>query len=630
VIGQVIGGRYAIVRLLGEGAMGSVYEAKHTSSGRRVALKVISDELVGKGQVRARFALEAQAAAAIESEHVVHILDAGLDDAHQAPFIAMELLAGEDLDGALSRLGALSPEVTARLGVQACLGLEKAHAVGILHRDLKPANIFLARRDGGEVKVKLVDFGIAKLLDADGASSKLTRTGAILGSPLYMSPEQAYARKDLDARSDLWSLGVVLYECLTGSAPFADLDSVPELLVAIGTRAAPPLRARAPHVPEGLAALIESTLAIERGVRPPSATALREALLPFAGGTWTLHEAMLVPREAVRAEAAVVSAGASSRDAERPTEHAPRAPATPAPTPATRTIAADPSLHALARPSSTLVDEGHAGHAGLAVGAPPAEAPRALAASPSAPRSKSALPWVVLGVVAAGGAGLGVRWALSRDEARASAAPEASAPTKTASSSGPGPTSAASSSATSSAAGGSATTGSAASTPSPPEPASPSKSALTALVGVWTSSTGRDYDAVPSAEGLELRIQRGADFRGQGYADGEVRFLLRELPGESAVFAVEDHLRPSSPRELPFEPDARAACLLTLSEVDGKPLRARLVRDPSGRDKLELDTLAVVTSDANFEAKAGRVTACKGLDKLARRLKASGLTRKPR
>ncbi len=217
--GDVLGGRYALVRQLGEGAMGCVYEARHMATGRRLALKVIHRRLAADEALVRRFQAEARAAGRIESEHVAQVVDVDTDAASGVPYLVMEYLVGEDVEALLRRLGPLPPALAARIAAQACFGLERAHAAGIVHRDVKPANLFLAEKDTGERVVKVVDFGVAKLGGDEAPGSALTRTGGLVGSPLYMSPEQARGVRDIDARTDVWSLGVVLYQMLAGEAP---------------------------------------------------------------------------------------------------------------------------------------------------------------------------------------------------------------------------------------------------------------------------------------------------------------------------------------------------------------------------------------------------------------------------
>jgi serine/threonine-protein kinase len=207
--------------------MGAVWRAQQTALDVPCAVKFIHEDFAKEPEVRARFEREAKAAAQLRSPYVVQILDHGTWEG--LPYIAMELLEGEDLEHRLLRRGALSPQETLAITVQVGRALSKAHAVGLVHRDLKPANIFLTRDEDREI-VKVLDFGIAKM--NSGAVELTTKTGAVLGTPHYMSPEQARGAKNVDHRSDLWALAVVVYECITGEMPFTG-ESLGDLLVKI-------------------------------------------------------------------------------------------------------------------------------------------------------------------------------------------------------------------------------------------------------------------------------------------------------------------------------------------------------------------------------------------------------------
>ena len=297
--GEVIGSKYEVLRQLGEGGMGAVYEARHLGTGRRVAVKVITAQALAVGaEAVTRFQREARASGAVDSEHVVQVLDSGVDETTQNPYMVMELLSGEDLQQLLRRVGPLEPEAALRVIAQACVGLHKAHAAGIVHRDLKSANLFLSRRDQGGVIVKLLDFGIAKVRADQFASSDdhgLTRTGAMLGSPLYMSPEQAKGSKDIDHRSDIWSLGVVLYEALSGSAPNAHLQTLGELIIAICSAPPRPIQEVAPWVPADVAAIVHTALSPEPAARFASAADMHAAIAALVPGGIALGETMLAP-----------------------------------------------------------------------------------------------------------------------------------------------------------------------------------------------------------------------------------------------------------------------------------------------------------------------------------------------
>src|SRR5271170_6253588 len=251
--------------------MGAVYEARHLGTARRVAVKVISSESLSKSaEAVSRFQREAMASGAIESQYIATVLDTGVDPATGSPYMVMELLVGEDIEQTLRRIGPFQPELALRVIGQACLGLQKAHEANVVHRDIKPANIFLTRRDGGEVVAKLLDFGIAKMKTESFTSSEgksLTRTGTMLGSPLYMSPEQALGRKNSDHRTDIWSLGVVLYETLTGKAPHTEAETIGELIVNICHKPAPHVQDFAPWVPPEVAAIVHRALALDPASR---------------------------------------------------------------------------------------------------------------------------------------------------------------------------------------------------------------------------------------------------------------------------------------------------------------------------------------------------------------------------
>ena len=228
--------------------MGSVWRAEHVELGTPAAIKLVDEEIVRSPEALARFKREAQAAASLRSVNVVQILDYGLDG--DTPFIAMELLDGESLADRLGRVGRLDPATTAGILGQVAKAVGRAHDAGIVHRDLKPDNIYLVR-DGDDEVAKVLDFGIAKRSGALAQSTTglQTRTGSLLGTPYYMSPEQATGRKLVDARTDIWALSVIAFECITGSRPFDD-ENLGSLLLQICSEAAPVPSSRA-VVPEG-------------------------------------------------------------------------------------------------------------------------------------------------------------------------------------------------------------------------------------------------------------------------------------------------------------------------------------------------------------------------------------------
>jgi serine/threonine-protein kinase len=245
--GLVIAGRYRLLTKLGEGGMGAVWRAEHLTLGTQVAVKLIDPAIASSEEALARFRREAQAAAELRSSHVVHILDYGVEDG--TPYIAMELLEGESLAQRLDRVKRLTPSELVSLFTQVGRALSRAHQQNIIHRDLKPDNIYLVK-DGDDEIAKVLDFGIAKKLGLKSTSSGIkTQTGAMLGTPYYMSPEQARAQITIDHRTDIWSLGIIAYECLTGYKPF-DGDTLASLLVSICTDPLPAPSTVAP-VPPG-------------------------------------------------------------------------------------------------------------------------------------------------------------------------------------------------------------------------------------------------------------------------------------------------------------------------------------------------------------------------------------------
>jgi len=289
VLGKTLDGKYRVEHLLGSGGMGSVYAADEIASGKRVAIKVLHANRAESPDLMARFEREARVAGSIDTEHIVRCYATGTDPETQSPYMVLEYLVGEDLQRVVRRLGPLQPEVALRVLAQACVGVAKAHEAKIIHRDLKPANIFLAEGAGGVRTVKVLDFGVAKARRdpgdfSDSASAGgLTRTGAILGSPLYMSPEQARSVKNVDHRADLWSLGVVLYQMLAGRTPYEHISGLGDLILALCSDLPPSVQEFASWVPPEVAAITDRALRIEPSERFQSADemlAAVRALLP--------------------------------------------------------------------------------------------------------------------------------------------------------------------------------------------------------------------------------------------------------------------------------------------------------------------------------------------------------------
>jgi hypothetical protein len=278
--GTVLGGKYALLTKLGQGGMGSVWRAEHIQLRSPVAVKLIDAQIIENPEALARFMREAQSAAALRSPHVVQILDYGAD--RGVPYIAMELLEGESLAQRLVRLGRVPAAQTAHIMTHVGRAIGKAHEAGVVHRDLKPDNIFLCHNDDEEV-AKVLDFGIAK--SSSGAfgvpTGSATRTGAILGTPYYMSPEQAEGTKLVDHRTDIWALGVIAYECLVGQRPF-ESEALGGLLLAICTRPLP-IPSQFADVPAGFDAWFAKACARELSERFQSAREAASELRQICG-----------------------------------------------------------------------------------------------------------------------------------------------------------------------------------------------------------------------------------------------------------------------------------------------------------------------------------------------------------
>ena len=278
--GTVLAGRYRVEKVLGTGGMGIVVTPQDLRSGERVAIKYLQADATDDAEAMARFAREARATAGAASDHVPRTLGTGrLEDG--APYLAMECLEGTDLRTYLMFVGPLAPEPACALALQICEALAAAHAAGIIHRDIKPKNLFVTRAPDGTTHVMLLDFGISKVMtDPDGIP--LTQPRMILGSPLYMSPEQMLSTRDVDCRADIWSVGVVLYEMLTGRVPFL-AGSVKELCGAVIGGKVPPAPFLPGEAPEALQGAVFRCLSHRPTDRFATVGDLARALAPFAG-----------------------------------------------------------------------------------------------------------------------------------------------------------------------------------------------------------------------------------------------------------------------------------------------------------------------------------------------------------
>lgn len=277
---QIIDGKYRVVRVIGAGGMGTVYEGENVRIGRRVAIKVLNAEAADAPDVRRRFEREAQVAAKIGSPYICDVLDLG-DLPEGQCYLVMEYLEGRSLDEVLQDQEKLPPEEVATIAVQLLEGLQSMHDVGIVHRDLKPANIFIAKSgNGGKEIVKILDFGISKFQASPEAVS-LTQTGALLGTPLYMSPEQARGDKELDNRSDLYAVGVCLYRALSGNLPFVG-DNFRQLLFKIALDEPPTLRQHAPEIDEMFESIVSKAMHKDPASRFQTAKELQQSIIGWS------------------------------------------------------------------------------------------------------------------------------------------------------------------------------------------------------------------------------------------------------------------------------------------------------------------------------------------------------------
>ncbi len=278
-LGDVLAGKYRVERVLGVGGMGVVVAATHLELGQLVALKFLLPAAEANAEATARFIREARAAVRISSEHVARVTDVGRLE-NGSPYMVMEYLDGVDLGEHVK--GALLPiETAVDFVLQACEAIAVAHALGIVHRDLKPANLFVTMRPDGSALIKVLDFGISKVAGVADQHPSLTKTSAVMGSPLYMSPEQMKSARNVDVRTDIWALGTILHELIAGSPPFGG-ESLGEVFAAVMTLDVKPLRTLRPDTPEGLERLVLRALEKDPERRISNVAELAVALAPFA------------------------------------------------------------------------------------------------------------------------------------------------------------------------------------------------------------------------------------------------------------------------------------------------------------------------------------------------------------
>ena len=332
--GDILAGKYRVERVLGVGGMGVVVAATHLDLFELRAIKFMIPSALSDAEAVERFLREARAAARLKSEHVAKVHDVGRLE-NGSPYMVMEYLEGSDLNDLAKRYGSLPPANVALYAIQVCQALAEAHALGIVHRDLKPANLFLTTRPDGSPCVKVLDFGISKVLGGatPGAEFEVTKTNEVLGSPSYMSPEQLHSAKSVDARTDIWAMGVILYRLIGGAMPFRG-ENITELITRILGTTPPPLSQLRPGVPQGLdAVILGGCLRQDREQRYPNVAALAAALAPFAAagagtavesanrlvGAPTISARPALPSYSGSQNVTVGAIGASSQAGERTT-----------------------------------------------------------------------------------------------------------------------------------------------------------------------------------------------------------------------------------------------------------------------------------------------------------------------
>ncbi|MEZ4295775.1 MAG: serine/threonine-protein kinase [Polyangiaceae bacterium] len=614
--GTVIDGKYAIVRLLGQGGMGVVYLARDIHTGMDVVLKSVRTELAHRADVRARTLAEGRVLGQIDHPNVVHLKAVVVEDT--ALWLVMQYIEGESLDRTIDRTVAQKQPMpladALRLFRQIASGIEAAHAEGIIHRDLKPANVLIRAKDQ---VAKVTDFGIAKAEHDTG--QRRVQTRGVIGSVWYMSPEQVTGRRDLDKRVDIYALGIVLYQMLTGRVPF-DAESDYEVMRAQAEMPLPRAAALRPDVPPAIDDFLQKLCAKDRDARYQTCeevlhalTAIEAALAAPAAPALTAAPAVTAASEPAPAPAEdlgpTADLGPLARPSSRPPPAAePRAsagPSAPPPVSASAAGSTDGSAapKAAASKSATPKDETAPAVASTRDGAPLAEADSRAPAKPS----RTGL-WVGLGLVVAAGTvaalvATGVipepaRWLAAPASATGSTTPAPSAPPSSA------PSSPADSPSSSSAAA---------------EPASP----MDRLLGTWIGGD-RVLEAVKVADSVELRVTDPAQFAPADYEAGEPRVVLRAIPGEDAVFSVEDRLRPEPPIQFPFDrARARPTCQEVRADASGIPLRATL-----DGDRLSVELIKIEPTGANFVLENGKAVSCRGLAKLRASKVVSVLSRK--
>lgn len=528
--GAMVDNKYRIERVLGEGGMGIVYLARDIHTQIQVVIKAIRTEYAHRQEFRDRILAEGRSLARIDHPNVVRLNAVVVEES--ALYLVMQFIEGESLDRTIERYvktrTPMPVDEVLQVFRQVLEGVEAAHREGVIHRDLKPANILIRARDG---VAKVTDFGIAKA--EEDAKAGRGQTRGIIGSLLYMAPEQITGQRDIDKRVDVYALGILMYELLIGRVPF-DAASEFEIMKLHLDAQLPSVHQMRADVPPFIDVLLQRACAKAREGRFSSSREFLEAL-DQGIAQWKTPP--------VREPSPMPLTGAM-----------------PHTTTSAVAISAD-----LAMPQGEVqAQEGRRRGRGWIV--------------PAIAGSVLTLAIVIGGVVLSVSQG----WIGSRRHPRPATSASATVTSPVASTS---PTA----------------TAAVRDAGAPVNP-------LASLVGVWKSDTGRTFDAVLSGNVLEFRIKNAADFAAQNYAEGESRFSLSTLPGETRTFAVEDKIRPTPPAGKTYDPMSRPTCQEVWSSIDGKPLRAQY-----DGTRLTIDFAKIVPSLKMFETEGTKVVGCKGL-----------------